>query len=363
MKIKRLYHIASLLLALLLLCACGASVENESSATESSDVIFESLAEKSEAVSELTPTDGELRVHFLDVGQGDSIFVELPNGECMLIDASEREMAGRIISYIDSLGYKRIDHLVATHPHADHIGGMQSVVEYFDIGEVYMPEAVTDTKTFIDLLEAIEGKGLSITVVTAGLAVELGGAKGKFVAPSLIVDDMNNCSAVLHLSYGDRAFLFTGDAEIDEEGTISDNIKCDVLKVGHHGSSTSSGEYLLGKAKPQFAIISCGEGNSYGHPHKEALDRLANAGVERIYRTDISGNIIAVTNGKDLEITENNQAPSYKWLLNISTKKVHSPNCKSAADMKEANKSFSSKTLEELQELGYSLCGICEPKE
>ena len=351
--------LVSLILAFLLLCSCvsseiisgDSSIENDSSATENANSLPIS-------------TDGELRVHFLDVGQGDSIFIELPNGECALIDASEREMAGRIITFIDCLGYKKIDHLIATHPHADHIGGMKAVVSHFEIGEVYMPEAVTDTQVFIDLLEAIDKKGLSVTVAKAGGSYDFGGASANFVAPTYIFnDDMNNCSAVLHLSYGNRSFLFTGDAETDEEGTIEADIECDVLKAGHHGSSTSSGKYLLGKANPEIVVISCGAGNSYGHPHEEALERFENAGVRNIYRTDVSGNISISTNGSDIKVTENVKASQHKWVLNISSKKVHTSECKSATDMKEENKASSVMSLVELQERGYALCGSCKPKE
>ncbi len=356
------FKLISILLALLLLCSCGIAEMPNDALSKQDDASETVGAEASKTESASLSVEGALKVHFLDVGQGDSIFVELPNGECMLIDASEREFANRIISFIDCLGYKKIDHLIATHPHADHIGGMQTVISHFEVGEVYMPEAVTDTKTFINLLEAFDEKGLSITVAKAGLEVDFGGAKGKFVAPSVIVDDMNNCSAVLHLSFGNRAFLLTGDAEIDEEGTIESNIKCDVLKAGHHGSSTSSGEYLLGKAKPEIVVISCGEGNSYGHPHKEALDRFGNAGIKSIYRTDISGTISITTNGTDLEIKEH-VAVLGQWVLNISSKKVHSSECGGATDMKETNKAYSVRSLSELQALGYALCSTCKPKE
>ncbi|MBR5779158.1 MAG: MBL fold metallo-hydrolase [Clostridia bacterium] len=359
---KKLLSLISLLLALLLLCSCAelTNLNNSSSTDEQSDI---SNAESSSEESKSASVEGELRVHFLDVGQGDSIFIELPNGECMLIDASEREYANRIISFIDCLGYTKIDHLIATHPHADHIGGMETVISHFELGEVYMPEAVTDTKTFINLLTALEEKGAEITAVKAGLEFDFGGARGKFVAPKFIVDDMNNCSAVLHLSFGNRAFLLTGDAEIDEEGTVEGDIKCDVLKAGHHGSRTSSGEYLLGKAKPEIVVISCGEGNSYGHPHKEALDRFSNAGIKSIYRTDISGNISIKTNGTELEIKEHVAIGAHRWVLNISSKKVHTADCGGAVDMKEANKAYSQRSLSELTELGYALCSTCKPKE
>ncbi len=356
MKIK------GFLIILLALCltlgACGLQIETAS--TEDFGLGSGSSLES----EDISSAEGELRVHFLDVGQGDSIFVELPNGDCMLIDCSVYEYAGRIISFIDMLGYKKIDHLVATHPHADHIGGMEKVIEHFEIGEIYMPEAVSDTKTFLGLLEAIEERELSITVASAGVNIDFSsGAKGKFVAPVEIVDDMNNCSAVLRLTFGERAFLFTGDAEIQEECTISADIKCDVLKVGHHGSSTSSGSDFLRKAGAEMAVISCGADNSYGHPHREALERLENAGIKQIYRTDISGNITVTTDGKTLEAKTGFAPIEYKWVLNISGKKVHKADCKSATSMAEKNRAYSTRTLKELQSLGYSLCGTCKPQE
>ena len=344
---------------LLVLGACDHNAANTSSDTDeiTSDT-------QSAASSAPEKADGELKVHFIDVAQGDSAFIELPDGKCMLIDAGEREYAGRVISLIDCLGYTKIDYLIATHPHSDHIGGMQRVVENFDIGEIYMPEAISDTKTFISLLEAIDAKGLSVNVAKTGVVIPLAnGAVAKFVAPSVIVDDLNNCSAVLHLGFGSRSILFMGDAEINEEDTITDNIDCDVLKVGHHGSSTSSGENFLYMAKPEIAVISCGEGNEYGHPHDVALMRLKYAGVKEFYRTDLSGTVTVITDGEKLTVSEGLKPNGYKWVLNISTKKLHTATCKSAVDMKEENKAYSKRTLELLKAQGYELCGSCKPEE
>lgn len=348
---------------LILLGACGLKNENANNSSAVSEPAKDS-SQTSAEVSQRGEHSGELKVHFLDVAQGDSIFIELPDGKCMLIDAGEREYAGRVISLIDCLGYTKIDYLIATHPHSDHIGGMQRVVENFEIGEIYMPEAISDTKTFISLLETIESKGLSINVAKSGVNIPLGnGAAAKFVAPVSIVDDLNNCSAVLHLGFGNRSFLFMGDAEIPEEDTITDNIDCDVLKVGHHGSKTSSGEAFLKKATPEIAVISCGEGNEYGHPHDVALMRLKYAGIKEFYRTDLSGTVTVATDGEKLTVSEGLTPSGYKWVLNISTKKLHTATCKSAIDMKEENKAYSKRGLDELQALGYTLCGSCDPEE
>ncbi len=350
---------------MLCLSACSIELPDTSSNVDSkssNDVSSTDTTSKQDKV-ELLP-DGEIRVHFIDVGQGDSIFIELANGKCMLIDAGERDYAGAVISAIDCLGYSKIDYLVATHPHSDHIGGMQRVVENFEIGNIYMPEAVSDTQTFINLLETLDARKLSINVAKSGVSINIDASTvAEFVAPVTIVDDLNNCSAVLKLKYGNKTFLFTGDAEIPEEETIKADISCDVLKVGHHGSYTSSGKNFLTLAKPEIAVISCGKDNEYGHPHKDALDRLQNAGIDKIYRTDISGTITVSTDGKTLNVTEGFVPQGYKWVLNISSKKLHTANCESAIEMKEVNRAYSKRTLAELQKLGYTLCGSCKPKE
>lgn len=364
MVLKRFLLIS---LAFLLLCLSSCAIELPDiseyvDSNPSNDVSSTDTASKQENVIPLP--DGEIRVHFIDVGQGDSIFIELSNGKCMLIDAGERDYAGEVISLIDCLGYGKIDYLIATHPHSDHIGGMQRVVENFDIGEVYMPEAISDTSTFINLLETLDNRKLSINVAKSGVSINIDASTvAEFVAPVTIVEDLNNCSAVLKLKYGNKTFLFTGDAEIPEEETIKSDVSCDVLKVGHHGSYTSSGNNFLTLAKPEIAVISCGKDNEYGHPHQDALERLQRAGVDKIYRTDISGTITVSTDGKTLNTTEGLTPQGYKWVLNISSKKLHTANCDSAIEMKEVNRAYSKRSLVELQELGYTLCGSCKPKE
>lgn len=241
-------------------------------------------------------------VHFLDVGQGDSEFIELPDGKCMLIDASTSEYGAAIAQTVSDYGYSTIDYVVATHPHADHIGGMTKVVQSFDIGEIYMPRASTNTKTFENLLTAISDKGMSINTAKAGVEIYSDSSlKMEFLAPvSDSYDDLNNYSAVLKITYGSNSFLFTGDAEDISENEMLDYndsaLSSDVLKVGHHGSDSSSTAEFLNDVQPEYAVISCGKGNSYGHPHSEAMDRL-NDIVAQIYRTDEQGTITVVCDG------------------------------------------------------------------
>lgn len=241
-------------------------------------------------------------VHFLDVGQGDSEFIELPEGKCMLIDASTAEYGDDIVSTVQDLGYDKIDYLVATHPHADHIGGMAQVIESLDIGEIYMPKAVSTTKTFENLLETISNKNLQITTATAGKEIcTYSDVTAKFLAPvSDSYDETNDYSAVVKITYGDNSFLFMGDAEkLSEDEMLANDIyslEADVLKIGHHGSSSSTGTAFLQAVNPQYAVISCGEGNSYGHPHKETLDLLESFEV-MIFRTDTDGSITVSCDG------------------------------------------------------------------
>lgn len=271
--------------------------------------IYSSLESKeSENVNSNFQAGDTLTVNFLDVGQGDSEFIQLPDGKCMLIDAGVSESAGKIASKISELGYEKIDYLIATHPHADHIGGMKRIVENFEIGEIYMPKASTNTKTFENLLQAISDKGLSINTAKAGKVLyESDDLKIEFLAPiSDSYKDLNNYSAVIRLQYGNNVFLFTGDAEELAEGEIlsaysKSALKADVLKVGHHGSSTASSADFINTVSPKYAVIELGEGNTYNHPHKEAINNLNAVGAE-ILRTDLNGTITIVSDKVNITV-------------------------------------------------------------
>lgn len=265
-----------------------------------SDNLTNSYANEANAFNEIEEV---ITVHYLDVGQADSIFIELEDNKTMLIDAGELEDSDYIIDYIDNLGYNKINFLVATHPHADHIGGMQKVVKNFEVDNVYMPKALTNTKTYENLLKEIDNKNLKIKTAKAGVTiVDDDNLDIDIIAPnSNTYEDLNNYSACIKLTYQNITYLFMGDAESLSENEIKTDIKADVLKVGHHGSDTSSSVSFLKKVNPSYAIISVGEDNSYNHPKKEVLDRLKKVGAT-IYRTDLNGNIIVKTDGNNIEI-------------------------------------------------------------
>jgi len=246
-----------------------------------------------------------LNIHYLDVGEGDSIFIEFPNDETMLIDSGEYTYQKKVENYIKTLGYSKIDYIIATHPHIDHIGGMAYIINNFDIGKIYMPNVSTTTSTYEKLLKTIKNKGLVITRGVFGVSIlNTDDLKIEILAPlDKAYEDLNNYSIVIKITYKERKFLFMGDAEEISESEITKDVSCDVIKVGHHGSSTSSSQSFIGKTHAKYAIISLGVNNDYGHPHKEVLKRLEAAHV-KIYRTDLSGNIIISTDGVNLDITE-----------------------------------------------------------
>lgn len=261
----------------------------------SADFFLENYSDNTAVSSE---GNSDVSVHFLDIGQGDSIFVELPNGECMLIDAGVANKGEFIESYISESGYNKIDYLVATHPHADHIGSMAYIVSNMDIGQVYMPNVSTTTKTYEKLLESIQQKGVKIKSAKAGMnIVEESDLRVDILAPVKIdEDELNNCSIIIKITYGYDSYLFIGDAEKEELDTVSSDLSADVLKVGHHGSRTSTTEKFLEQVNPKYAVISCGADNDYGHPHKETIDLLEMLDV-KYYRTDIEGTITITSDG------------------------------------------------------------------
>lgn len=251
-----------------------------------------------------------LKVHYIDVGQGDSIFIQ--SGEdTMLIDCGEIGKDDKVKAYLDKLGITQIDYVIGTHPHSDHMGCMDKIVEYYDIGEIILPHIdesdMPTTKYFERFLTAVENKGMKITEAELDRTIRVGNAKCEIIAPcSEDYSNANNYSVGIIMTNGDNSFIFTGDAEklaekeMIESGKLQD---IDVYKVGHHGSDTSSSEEFLEIIKPDIAVISCGEGNSYGHPCDITLENLSRY-TDRIYRTDLSGSIVITSDGNELTVTE-----------------------------------------------------------
>lgn len=237
------------------------------------------------------PEDNNLRTYCLDVGQGDSILI-VNQGKSMLIDASTNEMGSRVVKYLNDLGIKRVDYLVGTHPHEDHIGGLDNVINNFDIGTIYMPKKSANTKTFEDVLNAVSKKNLKITAPSIGDTFQLGDASCKVMSINNEAQDANESSIVIQMECNGIKYLFTGDANYNVENS-RDWEDVDVLKVGHHGSRTSSSKKFLTQIKPEIALISVGKDNTYGHPTDEALKRLQNVGA-KIYRTDESGTVLLI---------------------------------------------------------------------
>ncbi len=250
-------------------------------------------------------TPGLMKVNFIDVEQGDSILVQLPDGRNMLVDAGTRDAGIKVINYLKNAGVKKIDYLVATHPHEDHIGGMAAVIRGFKVGAIYMPKATHTTKTYIDLLETIQSKGLKITTAEAGIKIiDTGGLSVFVLAPnSAAYEDLNNYSAVIKLTYGKIGFLLTGDALAQSEKEMlakGTDLRADVLKAGHHGSYSSASQGFLDAVNPKYAVISVGAGNDYGYPHDAALRRLS--GIQ-LYRTDLDGDVVFITDGVGLQVS------------------------------------------------------------
>lgn len=243
--------------------------------------------------------NGNLNIYFLDVGQADAILLE-NNKEYMLIDAGNNADGKKLVSYFKSLGIDEFKYVVASHAHEDHIGGMDDIINNFKVQNFYMPDVVTTTKTFEDLLEALENNGVGVTTPEAFSKFSFSDCEFIVLHAGSESDDLNDSSIVLRLIYVNNSFLFMGDATSKvEKKLLSQNINSDVLKVGHHGSQYSTTDEFLNKVRSKYAIISSGLGNSYGHPNSKTLDKLNGLNV-KIYRTDTEGTIVLSSDGNNI---------------------------------------------------------------
>lgn len=320
---------------------------------------------------------GNLKVDYINVGQGDSILVQQDQHN-MLIDAGPNATENTVVNYIRSLGIKRLDYVIGTHPHEDHIGGLDKVIDSFEIGQVLMPNKISTTGTYKDVITSIKNKNLKITSPVPGTTYKLGVAEWSIFAPAKNKDyeSVNNYSIVQKLKFGNTSFVFTGDAEaISEMEMVKGgyDLQADVLKIGHHGSKTSTCQAFLDKVSPKYVVISCGKYNKYKHPNKSTMDRLKSKNIA-VYRTDESGTVVATSDGKDItfnckEGTYNNgetnkpsinpdvKAVSREGTVYItkSGKKFHRDDCG------ELRKSKFAINREDAIKKGYIPCSKCNP--
>lgn len=279
---------------------------------ETKDTKVEDNTSKDTKVS----VNGELKVHFIDVGQADSILVQQGNS-AMLVDAGNNADNQTVKSYLDKQGINELKYFIGTHKDEDHIGSADYIINSFKVGKVYFPKQTATTKTFEDFVRVVKGKGLKLTVPTVGESFKLGDAIVTVLAPnSSSYQDANDYSIVVKVSYGSTSFLLTGDAEsVSESEMVSKglDLRATVLKVGHHGSKSSTSQSFLNKVNPKYAVISVGKGNDYGHPKQEVMNRLKAKNIP-VYRTDERGTIVATSDGSEVKFSTKpgsyNGAPS-----------------------------------------------------
>ena len=356
-NIKRNRLIAFLLAFFcLLLCGCGMERPGYGSTT-------------GPAGSAELPGGSSFAVHFIDVGQGDASLI-LCDGEAMLIDGGNTDKSSTVYTYLKKQGIDRLDYLVCTHPDADHVGGLSGALEYAAAETVWCPVESYSSKAFESFRTRVEKQGRKLVKPAVGTAVSLGSATVTVLAPIGDYKDSNNQSIVLRVVYGQTSFLFTGDMETTAENDMLDywdsriSWEADVLKVGHHGSDTSTGYRFLNEVSPDYAVISVGKDNAYGHPHEEPLSRLNQAGVT-ILRTDELGTIVARTDGKEVTFTWDNQsanpenaepAQPVQFIGNVNSHKFHAPDC---ANLPTEKNRIIFDTYEEAIDAGYTPCGSC----
>lgn len=343
------------------------------------------------------PENSTFEIHFIDVGQADSALV-LCDGEAMLIDGGNAEDSNLIYSYLKKLSQDHLDYIVCTHGHEDHVGGLAGALNYASVDHALCSVTSYDSKAFGNFTKYLDKQGVSIEVPSAGDTFRLGSAQVQVLGPINSSNEPNNMSIVLRIVYGETSFLFTGDAEREEEQDILDagySLDSTVLKVGHHGSANSTTYPFLREVMPEYAVISVGKDNSYGHPTEEALSRLRDADVT-VYRTDMQGDIICTSDGKVVSFsvernadadtlasigpnsTQQGTSPATpppqddeqqdtpapagaQYVLNTNTHKFHYPSCSSVKQMSEKNKSYYTGTRDEVIDMGYEPCQRCNP--
>lgn len=398
-------YLSILLILCMCLTACTATnqatstSEKSQSDTTSGEAVQSGQEEKAAKAPDTSKPEGTLEVHYIDVGQGDATLIKC-GSHAMLIDGGNNNKGTTVQLYLKKQGVESLDYVIGTHPDADHIGGLDVIVYKYNCDTVIMPDYEKDTKTYQELVDVIHDKNMKITYPVVGEQYALGEAKFTIIAPNSnsYGGNANDYSVAILLEYGKNRFLFTGDAEEASETEMLSNgieLSADVYKVAHHGSRSASTQEFLNAVRPKYAVISCGEGNSYGHPHAEVLNRLRSMGVE-VFRTDEQGSIIASSDGENItwncsatdswqsgEQTESDRenaedenpgdensgnaisdavtSEQTTYVLNTNTKKFHRETCGSVSQIKEENFQKVQMSREELEQSGYSPCKNCNP--
>lgn len=338
-----------------------------------SALIFpEVLPEEPRIPDAVTPISGNgLSVHFIDVGQADCALLEC-DGEYMIIDGGNVEDGQLVVSYLKQMGVEKLDHVICSHAHEDHVGGLPAVLSVFPAEAVYSPVTEYSSKVFGDFVDKTHAQGLELTVPAPGDRFTLGSATCTVLGPVQEYEETNDTSIILKVSYGENDFLFTGDMEVAAENDMLDywgegfDWQVEVLKVGHHGSDTSSGYRFIYETSPDYGVISVGEGNTYNHPNEETLSRLKDAGVV-VLRTDHLGHVLAVADGREITFTWENQnaAPEdaepadpamTKAYGNKKSKKFHTYDC---SNLPGENNLVIFEGYQEAVAAGYEPCGSC----
>ncbi|MGM9601000.1 MAG: MBL fold metallo-hydrolase [Faecousia sp.] len=321
----------------------------------------------------IPPEDSFFEVHYIDVEQGDCSLIICDN-HAMLIDGGEASESSKVYAYLKAHEVSHLDYIVATHAHSDHIGGLSGALNFATVGTAYCPVTSYDSKTFDSFAKYLGKQGVAITLPVAGEIFELGSASVQILGPQKNYDDPNDTSIVLKVTYGETSFIFTGDAERTSEADMLEagyDLGATVLKVGHHGSNTSTSYPFLREVMPEYAVIQVGKDNSYGHPTEDTLSRLRDAGV-KVYRNDLQGTIVCTSDGKTVEfVTDKNDTiqanPTetvsgtdigIEYIGNKNSKKFHLPTCANLPA--EKNRVFFD-TRQEAVDAGFSPCGNCKP--